>query len=201
MRVRDRAGQLAEIQSCSDKEKADWLQWGQWSFLISIALSVENFFPSPPLALPTSINRFCLCLSCADGNQTGRMPSLIGMCHSVEGKSNRWPFLASTLPPALINTFICILSLWLWLLPLLHPFYLKVINLQMQLISPLLFQKLKTLLSHRPSLLDARKCTLKDQWLLPIERVLCIITQLPQSAIKWELHTLPKNLLHHSAVT
>jgi hypothetical protein len=47
----------------------------------------------------------------------------------------------------------------------------------MQLISPSLFQEPKSLLTHRPSLLDARKCTLKDQWILPIERVLCIIIQ------------------------
>ena len=121
----DRGRQLAEIQSCSDKEKADWLWWERRGFLICVALSEENFFPPLLLALPTSINRFCLCLSCVEGSQTGSMPSLIGMCHSVEGKSNRWPFLASTLPPALINTFICILSLWLWLLPLLSPFLLE----------------------------------------------------------------------------
>lgn len=48
----------------------------------------------------------------------------------------------------------------------------------MQLISPLLFQEQKTLLTHCPYLRDARKCTLKDQWILPIERVLCVITQL-----------------------
>lgn len=107
------------------REGRDWLGWEGRSSLIPVALSVENFFLSPLLALPISINRFCLRLSCGEGSQTGRMPSLIGMCHSAEGKSNRWSFLTPTLPPALINTFICILSLWLWLLPLLSPFLLE----------------------------------------------------------------------------
>lgn len=107
------------------REGRDWLGWEGRSFLIPVALSVENFFLSPLLALPISINSFCVCLSCAEGSQTGRMPSLIGMCHRAEGKSNQWSFLTPTLLPALINTFICILSLWLWLLPLLSPFLLE----------------------------------------------------------------------------
>lgn len=107
------------------REGRDWLGWEGRSFLIPVALSVENFFLFPLLALPISINRFCVCLSCAEGSQTGRMPSLIGMCHRAEGKSNRWSFLTPTLLPALINTFICILSLWLRLLPLLSPFLLE----------------------------------------------------------------------------
>ena len=121
MRVRDRAeGERAEIEGCSDKEKAK-AGWGEKreSFLDPCCSFCREFLSQSLLsALLVSINRFCLCLSFGEGCWAGGMPSLIGMCHGAEGKSNRWPFLAPTLPPALINTFICILSLWLWLIPL-----------------------------------------------------------------------------------
>ena len=121
MRVRDRAeGEQVEIESCSDKEKAK-PGWGEKRerFLDPRCSFCREFLSLSLLpALHVSINRFCSCLSFAEACQAGRMPSLIGMCHSAEGKSNRWPFLASTPPAALINTFICILSLWLWLIPL-----------------------------------------------------------------------------------
>lgn len=66
-------------------------------FLIPVALSVENFFLSLLPAFFVSINRFCLCGSFVEGCPAVRVPSLIGMCHSAEGKINRWPFLASPL--------------------------------------------------------------------------------------------------------
>lgn len=57
----------------------------------------------------------------------------------------------------------------------------------MQLISPSLFQEQKTLLAHRPSLLGGRKCILKDQWILPIERELSVIIQLALVSYKMRI--------------
>lgn len=116
-----------EIEGCSDKEKAK-AGWGEKRerFLDPCCSFCREFFSLPLLlALLVSINRFCLCLNFVEGSQAGKIPSLIGMCHRAEGESNRWPFLASTPPPALINTFICILSLWLWLILLHSPFLVE----------------------------------------------------------------------------
>lgn len=110
------------MDRCPDREKpkAGCSETGKRLF-DPVPLSVENFcLSSWPFFI--SINRFCLGFSFAEGSWAGRMPSLLGICLGAEAKSNRWPFLAPPPPPALINTFICILSLWLWLIPLHSPF-------------------------------------------------------------------------------
>lgn len=96
------------------REGKGWLGWEEGEFLDPCCSFWREFLSLSLLpAFFVSINRFCLCGSFVEGCPAGRVPSLIGMCHSAEGKINRWPFLASPLLPALINTFICILSLWL----------------------------------------------------------------------------------------
>lgn len=109
----------------TEKAKAGWGEKRE-RFLDPCCSFCREFLSlSLLLVLLRSINRFCLCGSFVEGCQAGRMPSFTGMCHSAEGKSNRWPFLSHTPPPALINTFICILSLWLWLIPLHLPFLVE----------------------------------------------------------------------------
>lgn len=80
--------------------------WSLLFFLERISFSVS---PSWPCLYPSADSVYVLAWLKA-ASQAGRRPTLIGMCHSAEGKRNRWPPLATPAPPALINTFICILS-------------------------------------------------------------------------------------------
>lgn len=93
-------GEGVEIESCSDKEKAK-AGWGEKRerFLDPCCSFCREFLSLSLLpAFFVSFNRFCLCGSFVEGCPAGRVPSLIGKCHSAEGKINRWPFLAS--PPS-----------------------------------------------------------------------------------------------------
>lgn len=91
-------------------------------FLIPVALSAENFFlclSSWPCSYLSTDSVYALALRKLSGWQNALPHWNVSRCR---GQNNRWPFLATTPPPALINTFICILSLWLWFIPLHSPF-------------------------------------------------------------------------------
>lgn len=60
----------------------------------------------------------------------------------------------------------------------------------MYLISPALLREQKTWLTHGPRSLDARKCALKDRWILLIGRVRCVITQ-------WALESCKRRIESH----
>lgn len=95
-------------------------------FLIPVTLSAENSFlclSSWPSSYPSTDSFYALPLR--KPLRLAEYPPSLECVHSAEAGSNRWPFLAPTPPPALKNTFICLLSLWLWLILLHSPFLVE----------------------------------------------------------------------------
>lgn len=92
-------------------------------FLIPVTLSAENSFlrlSSWPSSYPSTDSFYALPLR--KPLRRAEYPPSLECVHSAEAGSNRWPFLAPTPPPALINTFICLCHCGCGLSFCIHPF-------------------------------------------------------------------------------
>ena len=96
MRVRDRAGEQVESESCSDKETAK-AGWGERRerFLAPCDSFCREFFSLPPLTAILVPDAFHALPLRKPLRLLEYLPSL-ECVHSTEARSNRWPFLAPT---------------------------------------------------------------------------------------------------------